>query len=266
VFPAEIPRHSLRREIIATRNCQRNGRSDGPRFSSYSSAITVSRPPKRCERGSQRPACSNSLDAPPELKANAAELTADAELSAFLGLERAARRACTWAIAHANPPEPLGVTIGRIDPQFRKLAIRIRDCAGGWRARFASSAPIASSAPPSIRNSSRTNSPARLRRSSAQCAKSRLRPRMRSDGRRARLLRPQRAPRVRRDRTRHRRQSAATTVGSVAPPRDLAAELSWARIQLCRVTLDRSADGTAEIASITPGRERRAAEVETPDG
>ena len=44
--------------------------------------------------------------------------------------------------------------------------------------------------------------------------------------------------------------------------RDLAAELSWARIQLCRVALDRSADGTAEIASITPGRERRAADVE----
>jgi NAD-specific glutamate dehydrogenase len=44
--------------------------------------------------------------------------------------------------------------------------------------------------------------------------------------------------------------------------RDLAAELSWARIQLCRVALDRSADGTAEIASITPGRERRADDVE----
>ena len=45
--------------------------------------------------------------------------------------------------------------------------------------------------------------------------------------------------------------------------RDLAAELAWARIQLCRVTLDNKAGGAlATDKSTMPGRQRRAAEVD----
>jgi NAD-specific glutamate dehydrogenase len=45
--------------------------------------------------------------------------------------------------------------------------------------------------------------------------------------------------------------------------RDLAAELAWARIQLCRVTLDNEAGGEPAVdKSTVPGRERRAAEVD----
>ena len=96
-----------------------------------------------------------------DLKINAAELTAEAESGAFLGLERAARRACTWAIAHADPVEPLGATVNRFEPALAPIGRRIRSVPRRRRtrtlrtllSRSARRGPSASSLPSNSRDS-----------------------------------------------------------------------------------------------------------------
>src|SRR5207249_672892 len=53
-----------------------------------------------------------------KLKATAQELTAEAEIGAFLGLERAVRQACSWALTSPMEPVSLGEVIGHFKPGF----------------------------------------------------------------------------------------------------------------------------------------------------
>jgi len=260
-FAAEIPRHSLRHELIATRivnemvdlmgsvfvfNLERDhGIEAAEALRAWLSASGVLELPRRAA----------------ELKANAAELTADAELGAFLGLERAARRACTWAIAHANSAEPLGVTIGRIEPQLRKLAAEFENVlAGGERDRFEHTYRELRAA---VHQEQLAHELARL-----AFADHLLNVLSLAFDRGCDPMVVARAYFGLSERIEFAAIELAIDAISSddrwerRAARDLAAELSWARIQLCRLALDRASDGARAANSITPGRERRAAEVE----
>jgi glutamate dehydrogenase len=56
------------------------------------------------------------------LKAGAQELTAEAEISAFLGLEQAVRHACSWALTGTLEPVSLGEVVRHFKPAFDQLA------------------------------------------------------------------------------------------------------------------------------------------------
>ncbi len=58
------------------------------------------------------------------LKAKAEELTAEAEIGAFLGLERAIRHACSWVLTSLAQADSLGEIVGRYRPAFERLAVQ----------------------------------------------------------------------------------------------------------------------------------------------
>ncbi|MBV8360080.1 MAG: NAD-glutamate dehydrogenase, partial [Deltaproteobacteria bacterium] len=55
------------------------------------------------------------------IKAGAQELTAEAEIGAFLGLERAAHHVCSWALTNTFEPLSLGEVVRRFKPAFDQL-------------------------------------------------------------------------------------------------------------------------------------------------
>jgi glutamate dehydrogenase len=55
------------------------------------------------------------------LKAGTQELTAEAEIGAFLGLEQAARHVCSWALTNTFEPSSLGEVVRRFKPAFDQL-------------------------------------------------------------------------------------------------------------------------------------------------
>ena len=72
-----------------------------------------------------------------KIKADALELTAEAELGAFLGLEQAARHGCSWALANALEPGSLGKFVRQFKPSFDQLKSRFESLLkGGELARF----------------------------------------------------------------------------------------------------------------------------------
>jgi glutamate dehydrogenase len=56
------------------------------------------------------------------LKTSAQELSAKAEIGAFLGLERAVRHACSWALSNALASSSLGEIVQHFKPAFDQLA------------------------------------------------------------------------------------------------------------------------------------------------
>jgi glutamate dehydrogenase len=136
-FGAEIPQHSLRREIVATRIVNEMVDLMGSVFifnRERDHGIEVEEALRAWLIASGVLELSRRAA---DLKANTDQLTAEAELSAFLGLERAARRVCNWAIAHANPGESIGATVSRFESALRKLAAEFETVlAGGERERF----------------------------------------------------------------------------------------------------------------------------------
>ena len=260
-FAAQIPYHGLRREIVATRvvnemvdlmgsvfvfNLERDhGIETDDALRAWLIASGVLELPRRAD----------------ELKLNTAELTAEAEAGAFLGLERAARRACTWAIAHADPPAPLGAIIGRFGPALHQLAGEFEAyLAGGERERFERSYRDLRAA---VHHEQLALELARLAfadhllnvlslafaRGAEPAAVARVYFGLSESIEFAAL------------------EGAIDAINSDdrwerRAARDLAAELAWARIQLCRQTLDSAADGAPAPVKLTmPGRERRVAEI-----
>jgi glutamate dehydrogenase len=260
-FAGEIPHHKLRRQIVATRvvnemvdltgsvfvfNLERDhGIETEDALRAWLIAAGVLELPRRAG----------------ELKRNTAELTAEAEAGAFLGLERAARRACTWAIAHADPAEPLGAIIGRFGPALRQLAGEFEAyLAGGERDRFERSYRDLRIA---VHQEQLALELARL--AFADHLLNILSLAF------ARGAEPNTVARVYFGLSETIEfaalEGAINAINSDdrwerRAARDLASELAWARMQLCRQLLDTTADGaTAPISLTMPGRERRVAEI-----
>ncbi|MGD0290126.1 MAG: NAD-glutamate dehydrogenase domain-containing protein [Candidatus Binataceae bacterium] len=261
-FAGEIPQHGLRREIVATRvvnemvdlmgsvfvfNLQRDtGIEADEALRAWLIAAGVLELPGRAA----------------ELKINAAELTAEAETGAFLGLERAARRACTWAIAHADPAEPLDAIIARFEPALRQLAGEFEAfLAGGEHERFERSYRELRAA---VHHEQLAHELARLAFADHLLNVLSLAFARGSD--------PSAVARIYFGLS--ERIEFAALEGAIdaissddrwerRAARDLAAELAWARLQLCRQVLDSAGDGALAPNKLDPpGRERRVAEVD----
>ncbi len=261
-FAVEIPHHGLRREIIATRvvnemvdlmgsvfvfNLERDhGIEAQEALRAWVIAAGVLELPGRAS----------------QLKIDAGELSAEAESGAFLGLERAARRACTWAIAHAEPNESLGATIDRYEPALRKLVGEFDTyLAGGESARFERSYRDLRAA---VHHEQLALELARLAFADHLLNVLSLAF--------ARGIDPTLVAKAYFGLS--ERIEFATLEGAIdaissddrwerRAARDLAAELAWARIQLCRQVLDSAGNGAPVAIKLNlPGRERRAAEVD----
>ena len=136
-FTADVPHHGLRRELVATRVVNELVNLMGAVFvfnfirdygidteGALRAWLTASGILQISERAAQ-------------LKAEASGLSAEGELGAFMGLEQAARRASGWALAHADPAAPIGAAIDRFKPAIGELAAQFEETlAAGERARF----------------------------------------------------------------------------------------------------------------------------------
>lgn len=195
------------------------------------------------------------------LKETAAGLTAEAELGAFLGLGQAARRACIWAVANSNPGTSIGNVVGRFKPAFDQLAQQFENAlTGGERDRFERTYRELRAA---VHQEQLAHELARL-----AFADHLLNVLSLSF---ARGIEPMAAARVYFGLS--ERLEFAMLEGAIdsissedrwerRAARDLGAELTWARTQLCCSLLDQAPDGERPMAErIARGRERRAAEV-----
>src|SRR5262249_45945961 len=71
------------------------------------------------------------------LRASAQELEAEAEIGAFLGLERAARHACSWALTNTLESRMLGEVVSHFKPGFDQLTPQFETfLKGGELTRF----------------------------------------------------------------------------------------------------------------------------------
>ncbi len=139
-FAAAIPAHRLRRELIATRLVNQAVDAVGSTFifsmvrdhgveadsavRAWLIASDVIALPERAER----------------IKRGEPALAADAELHAFLALERAARSATAWALRNCEPALAIGAAADRFRPGFAALSGNFQEhLAAGERDRFESS-------------------------------------------------------------------------------------------------------------------------------
>ncbi|HLX37093.1 MAG TPA: hypothetical protein VKR29_04805, partial [Candidatus Binataceae bacterium] len=123
-FPDEIAHHRLRRELIATRLVNE--------LVDVMGSLFVFRMVR--DHGVQAPEAIRAwiiagdiidLHARAEkLRASAYLMTADAEVSAFLALERASRSASDWALEHCAPDLAIGDALAKFRPQFESLGGR----------------------------------------------------------------------------------------------------------------------------------------------
>ena len=194
------------------------------------------------------------------LKSGTRELPAEAEIGAFLGLERAVRHACSWALTNAFESSPLAEVVERFKPAFDELAPQFETLLkGGELAAFER-----------IYRELRTA----VHHEELALALTRL-----SFARHllnvltisfSLTLEPIQVARIYFGlseniefamlenaidsiRTDDRWEQRAAS--------DMAAELVWARMQLCRSLLARDGDTRSLAAQVAQGRERRAAEV-----
>jgi glutamate dehydrogenase len=136
-FADDIPRHNLRRELIATQLANELVDLMGSVFLHNLSADfdIETAPAARAWL-----AASGVLDLrgrADELHRNAASFDGNAEVGAFLALERPARRACAWAIAAAESAPDLGGTVTRFKPAFDELCAHFETTlTGGERISF----------------------------------------------------------------------------------------------------------------------------------
>jgi glutamate dehydrogenase len=121
-FSSEIARHGLRHELVATSvvnemvdlmgsvfvfELMRDyGIQEGDAVRAFLTAEGVLDIRARTEK----------------LKSGAQDLTAEAEVGAFLGLERAVRHACSWVLTSALEPGSLSSVVGQFKPAFDELA------------------------------------------------------------------------------------------------------------------------------------------------
>jgi glutamate dehydrogenase len=136
-FAAAIPAHRLRRELIATRLVNEIVDAAGSTFifsmvrdhgveadsavRAWLIASDVIGLPERASR----------------IKCGEAEISADAELQAFLALERAARSATAWALRNFEPSIAIGAAADRCRSGFAALSENFEEhLAAGERDRF----------------------------------------------------------------------------------------------------------------------------------
>jgi len=257
----DIPRHGLRSELVATRlvneivdlmgstfvfNLVRDhGVETEEALRAYLVAAGVLELRERADR----------------LKESAADLSAEAELGAFLELGRAARRACTWAVANSNAGTSIADIVSRFKPAFDQLAQHFEEAlTGGERDRFERTYRELRTA---VHQEQLAHELARL-----AFADHLLNVVSLSFGR---GIEPMTAARVYFGLS--ERLEFAMLEGAIdsissedrwerRAARDLGAELTWARTQLCCSLLDQAANGERPMAErIARGRERRATEV-----
>jgi glutamate dehydrogenase len=121
-FPDEIAHHRLRRELVATRLVNE--------LVDVMGSLFVFRMVR--DHGVQAPEAIRAwiiagdiidLHSRAEnLRANAYLMTADAEVSAFLALEHAAKSAADWTLEHCKPDVAIGAAIERFRPPFQNLS------------------------------------------------------------------------------------------------------------------------------------------------
>ncbi len=261
-FAGAIPAHGLRRELVATRAVNELVDLTGSVFI-FNLARDYGIDAEEAMRAWL--IASGVLDLRAralELKADAAALGAEAEVGAFLGLERVALRACGWAVAHAGGAAPIGATVARYGSALPVLAGEFEDLlAGGERERFERSYRELRAA---VQQERLAHELARLEfadhllnvlslafetgREPAEVARAYF-----ALSERIEFARIERAIESLSSEDRWERRAA----------RDLANEMVWARSQLCRSILDGAEAATAPLADrIAKGRERRAGEVE----
>jgi glutamate dehydrogenase len=260
-FAEDIPRHGLRRELIATRMVNELVDLMGSTFI-FNLVRDFGVEAQEAVRAWIIAAGVLDLHARADsLKANAAELTADAEMGAFFGLERAARRACGWALGYPDATAmPIADIVGRFKPAFEKLAGQFESMlAGGERDRFEQTYRELRAA---VHQEQLAHELARLSFAGHLLNVLSL----------PRKIEAAEAARVYFGLS--ERLEFAMIEGAIdaissddrwerRAARDLSAELNWARTQLCCVLLDQATDGARPLAQrIALGRERRAAEVE----
>jgi glutamate dehydrogenase len=261
-FGDEIPRHGLRRELIATRTVNELVDMMGSAFvfnlvrdygieaeeavRAYLIADGILDLHERAEH----------------LKAIAPELPNQAELGAFLGFERAVRRACAWAITHADAAASIGDAVARFKPSFDRLAQEFESTLkAGERDRFER---IYRELRGAVHQEGLAHELARLAFADhllnvlTLSIEHKLEPLEVARvyfGMSERLEFAMLEAAIERIDSDDRWERRAA--------RDLAAELTWARTQLCRSVLERSDDGSRPLSErIAHGRQRRAAEIE----
>lgn len=263
-FAGAIPGHGLRRELIATRAVNELVNMTG---SVFIFNLTRDYGIDQAEAVRAWLIASGLLNLRRRalgLKAGAAELSAEAEAGAFLGLERVARRVSEWAIAHAGAPAPIGGVVERYGSALPKLASQFEDLlVAGERERFELA----------YRNLRATVHQEQLAHELARLdfADHLLNILSLAFDTGRDVLAVARAYFTLSERIEFARlEGAIESLSSEdrwerRAARDLANELIWARNQLCRSILDGAAagDDTLPMAErIAKGRERRAAEVE----
>jgi glutamate dehydrogenase len=136
-FAAEIPRHSLRRELVATRAVNQLVDIAGAVFvfnltrdygveteEALRGWLFASGVLKLAERADQ-------------IREDTAGLTADSDIAAFLALADAGHRGSAWAVTHTDQATGLGAEVDRYQPAFEHLAENFEQfLMGGERARF----------------------------------------------------------------------------------------------------------------------------------
>jgi glutamate dehydrogenase len=120
-FAAEIPGHMLRREIIATRLVNELVDLMGSIF-----VFTLSRDyGLKAEDAVRAWLIGNDLlgghERVQRLKASASELTVDAEMAAYLAIERAVERAARWAVASVERERSIADVVAKFRPAHETL-------------------------------------------------------------------------------------------------------------------------------------------------
>ena len=121
-FTAEIPRHGLRREIIATRLVNELVDLMGASFVFSLTRSHGARAEDAVHAWVFAEGVLDLVEKAERLRAGAAGQGAQAELAALLALEGAARRACGWAIGSLEANDSLGASIARFKPGFQSLS------------------------------------------------------------------------------------------------------------------------------------------------
>ena len=258
-FAADIPRHSLRRELIATRAVNELVDIAGSIFifnltrdygveteEALRGWLFASGVLKLAERAQQ-------------IREDTVGLTADSDIAAFLALGDAGHRGSAWAVTHTDPAAALGVEVDRYQPAFDQLAESFEQfLMAGERARFERTYREMRT---SVQHEQSAHQLARLAFAGHLLNILHLSF--------ARGLDPIQVARPYFDLSRHIEfatlESAIDTITTDdqwerRAANDLAVELREARTRLCAILLDATAnDSTIEV--LARGRERRAAEI-----
>jgi len=136
-FESEIPGHRLRRELVATEMANELVDLMGSTFVHSLVREYGVRAPQAVRAWLIAADTIGIKDRAAALKAGAAAMSADAELEAFLALERACRAATGWALGNVDSATPVGDALAHFKPPFDALLESFEDfLVGSERARF----------------------------------------------------------------------------------------------------------------------------------